>query len=192
MEFYDERAKDGKPFRLRLCLQLQSHLLFDLHKHNKTPDDKVRRDGQLAFQLWRSAGLDHPYEYGLSRLLRCTLPSFLPLPIFYPLSSSVGKTNDPARYMEKASQLLKEAEKWGAFKSVGTGKDRRFLWNNAIVARHFAKPKDVEAWIEKKKTAGQKKAKLARRKEMKERDEAKAKGDNLEGRGQDGDVNMDE
>ncbi|KAF7562933.1 hypothetical protein G7046_g1202 [Stylonectria norvegica] len=133
IEYYNDRITNNERYRLKLCPYLQSQLLFHLCKRNKTPEDNVRADGTLAWQLWKDCGLNFKYEHTLGPVLR-------------------------VRFMEKAKELLKEADRWGAFKPVGNGKARRLLWNNAVVGRHFAKARDVALWMDAKKSHGRKRA----------------------------------
>ncbi|KAJ4248120.1 hypothetical protein NW762_012890 [Fusarium torreyae] len=99
--YYAERLLKKERFRLRLCYEIQVQILWGLWKHNKTPDDKVSLDHTLSMQLWRECDLNFDYGKDLAKALR-------------------------VRSMEKAKTLL-EADSWGAFQSVGKGKDRRLI-----------------------------------------------------------------
>lgn len=63
--------------------------------------------------------------------------------------------------MHKGKELLKKALKWGAFKTISQGKNRRLLWSNAIVSRHFGSVHGVTLWIAAQRKKGRLRAEKA-------------------------------
>jgi hypothetical protein len=48
--------------------------------------------------------------------------------------------------------LLREIDAWDAFRYAGSANNPRFLWNNDIVARHFATEHDVQCWVNQQRS----------------------------------------
>ncbi|KAH7232773.1 hypothetical protein BKA59DRAFT_460238 [Fusarium tricinctum] len=65
---YRHKYRSAEQWRLKLCTDLQAHLLVNLCNLKITPDVKLRRDDAVAKALWEESGPDSDYDYRFNLL----------------------------------------------------------------------------------------------------------------------------
>ncbi|KAF4951263.1 hypothetical protein FSARC_12962 [Fusarium sarcochroum] len=115
--------RNHEQWRLRLCIELQATLIFNMCNAGVTPNTRFRDDQDIGHDLWALSTLDIHYDYNFKKELR-------------------------KKYLERAKSLLQEMVKFSAFAIRRNGRDTVYLWNTVVVEQHFGSVRSVAIWLE--------------------------------------------